>query len=347
MHPLNQSRPYPFNQWWIAAYASEVGREILGRSILGEQVILYRTEDGEAVALSGICPHRSFPLAQGILVGDAVQCPYHGFTFDGKGSCIRVPSQTNIPSKSHLRHYPSVERGGIIWIWTGDKELADADLIPPVESMGLDNKDWAADVSPMVTINGRYTLLIDNLLDLSHVSFIHSDTIPGGTFVAQIPTEIVETERSVNIQRIGRGIPPNPLLQAQFPDYHGAADQHFDAEYFGASFIRTGGDIYPAGGSVPLGTQNFIHGITPATAHSVHYFVITTRNFGIDNKVLSDGNLTMSDRIQPQDIAALEAVETTLQQMPMPPQETSCRADTGALKVRRRLAQQIAKENSV
>lgn len=100
MHPLNQAQPYPFNQWWIAAYAADVGREILSRNILAQQVIMYRTEEGEAVVLAGVCPHRSFPLAQGLLVGDAVQCPYHGFTLDQKGTCVRVPSQTSSPSKS-------------------------------------------------------------------------------------------------------------------------------------------------------------------------------------------------------------------------------------------------------
>jgi vanillate O-demethylase monooxygenase subunit len=344
MHPLNQAQPYPFEQWWIAAYSGEIGREILGRTILGLPVILFRTEAGQVSALSGVCPHRSYPLALGKLEADTVQCPYHGFTFDPSGRCVRVPSQASIPARSDLRRYPCVERGGLVWIWTGAAARADDGLIPPIEAMGLGNPEWVADVSPMVTIEGRYTLLIDNLLDLSHASFIHSDTIPGGGAIAAIPAEIVETEASLNVRRLGRGLPNNPLLRKQFPGHDGPVDQRFDAEYFGPNLIRTGGAIHSAGAAAPIGTQNFIHGITPATPTKVHYFVVTTRDFGIDNPELSAINLAMGDRIQPQDIAAIEAIERNLQVLPAPPSEASCRVDTGALKIRHRLAAQIAAE---
>jgi vanillate O-demethylase monooxygenase subunit len=345
VHPLNQAEPYPSREWWIAAYADEVGRQILGRTILGQPLILFRTEAGEAAALSGVCPHRSYPLALATLAGDTVQCPYHGFTFAASGACVRVPSQSSIPARSELRLYPCVERGGLVWVWTG-VEGADPDLIPPIEAMGLGRADWVADLSPMVTIEGRYTLLIDNLLDLSHASFIHADTIPGGGAIAAIPAEIVETPSSLNVRRVGRGLPANPLLRRQFPGHDGAVDQHFDAEYYGPNLIRTGGAIYPAGSEIPLGTQNFIHGITPAGPHKVHYFVVTTRDFGLDDPELSAINLAMGDRIQPQDIRAIEAIERNLQSLPAPPSEASCRVDTGALKVRHRLAAQIAAEQT-
>ncbi len=108
MHPLKVDQPYPYNCWWVAAYSSEVTRDILGQTILGERVIFYRTEAGEAVALAGICPHRSFPLANSWLVGDAVQCGYHGFMFDQQGTCTFVPSQPDagVPTNSNLRRYP-------------------------------------------------------------------------------------------------------------------------------------------------------------------------------------------------------------------------------------------------
>lgn len=344
MHPLNQKQPWPRQQWWIAAWSSEVTRDLLGRTILGEPLVLYRTADGSPAALSGVCPHRSFPLAQGRLVGDAVQCPYHGFTFDAAGTCVRVPSQAGVPDRSRLRRYPTVERGGAVWVWTGDPDGADPVAVPDVLSMGMGAPGWASDVSPMVTIKGRYTLLIDNLMDLSHASFIHADTIPGADYIATIPAEMVDGESSFIVRRVGR-IPPNPLVRKQFPKHEGGVEQHFDAEYHAPALIRTGGDIRTEAGE-PLGTQNFIHGITPETAHSVHYFVVTTRNFAIDDVGLSAGNLAMGDRIQPQDIAAIEAVEKTLQSLDAAPTEVSCRADTGALKVRHRLARQIAAEQS-
>lgn len=100
MHPLNPSPAISVHPVVDSCLCSGCGREILSRNILAQQVIMYRTEEGEAVVLAGVCPHRSFLLAQGLLVGDAVQCLYNGFTFDQKGTCVRVPSQTTSPSKS-------------------------------------------------------------------------------------------------------------------------------------------------------------------------------------------------------------------------------------------------------
>lgn len=344
MHPLNQHRPWPLDQWWIAAFSGEVTEGLLARTILGQPLVLYRTAGGEPTALSGVCPHRSFPLAQAIRDGDTIQCPYHGFTFDAGGACVRVPSQAGVPDRSRLRHYPTVELGGAVWVWTGDPARADPATIPDVTAMGMGAPGWASDVSPMVTIRGRYTLLIDNLMDLSHASFIHADTIPGAGFIASIPAEMVDGAESFTVRRVGQAIPPNPLTRRQFPHHDGPVDQHFDAEYVAPALIRTGGAIRVAGSDETLGTQNFIHGITPETAHSVHYFVVTTRDFAINDAELSAGNLAMGDRIQPQDIAAIEAIERTLAVLPEAPAEVSCRADTGALKVRHRLARQIAAE---
>ena len=341
MYPLNIDKPYPLNHWWVGAYAQEVGRSLLGRDILGERVLFYRTDSGEPIALSGICPHRAFPLEKGRIVGDAVQCGYHGFTFAKDGVCILVPSQTGIPQKASLRRYPTVERAGLVWIWTGEVALADAAHIPDVEAMGLGNPAWSVEQHPPATVNARFTLLLENLLDLSHVTFIHAKTIPGGKEVASIPVTLEETESSLTVKRKGKNLPLNPLIQMQFPQQDGPVDQDFDAEYLGPGLIRTGGAISDAASGRQLGTQNFIHMITPASPTRLHYFVNTARNFGLDNRTLADVNLGMGTHIQPEDIEAIEAIETVLQSGFTIPQEISARIDNGALKVRRRLEAQI------
>lgn len=345
MHPLKVQQPYPFEQWWCAAYSSELGHRLLGRTILGERIILYRTEAGEPCVLSGVCPHRSYPLEHGRLEGDAVVCGYHGFTFEKGGACIKVPNQPGVPTNSGLRRYPVVERGGLVWIWTGDPARAIPDLLPDYDAIGL-APGWAMEQSPRVTVAGRYTLLIDNLLDLGHASFIHADTIPGGDAVAMIPVSLLETEKSITVERVGRALPANPFIKLQFPEHEGAVDQHFDAEYFAPSVIRTGGATYPAGSTRPLGTQNFLHFITPETPTSTHYFVVTTRNFAQTNQALSQMILDMGTRIQPQDEKAIALIEQVLQSVADPVREVSARVDTGALKVRRRLEAQINAEAS-
>lgn len=344
MHPLKVEQPYPYEQWWIVAYSSEVSRAILGRSILGERIILYRTEQGEAVALSGICPHRSFPLEKSRLVDDNVQCGYHGFTFGKDGGCMLVPSQSGIPTNSSLRRYPVQERGNLIWIWTGEEDNADPALLPDLAAIGIGNPDWTFEEHPLMTIKGRYTLLIDNLMDLSHASYIHEDSIPGSDAIVRIPAELIDIEKSLNVVRCGKSLPLNPYISLQFPDQQEKIDQHFDAEFFGPALIRTGGTTYDSATGEELGTLNFIHGITPEGPNSVHYFVVTARNFGPDNHVLSKMNLDMGTHIQPQDKVAIEAVEQVLQTATRPVREISARVDNGALKARLRIERQIKAE---
>lgn len=344
MYPLDVTQPYPRNQWWVAAYASELTRDLLSRDILGEPVIMYRTQAGAAVALAGICPHRAYPLSKGCVVDDAVQCGYHGFQFAADGACRKVPSQTGVPQNARLRSYPVVERGGLIWIWTGALELANADLIPDVASIGLGRDDWAVEQHPLATVDARYTLLIENLLDLSHVTFIHDKTIPGGEKVAAILVSVVETQASLTVQRRGENLPLNPLLKTQFPEQDGPVHQHFDAEYLGPCMIRTGGAMYDAATGALLGIQNYIHMMTPASPTRLHYFVNTARNFGIDKPHLGEMQLGMGSRIQPEDIDVIEAIERVLQSGATMPREVSARVDNGALKVRRRLEAQIRDE---
>jgi phenylpropionate dioxygenase-like ring-hydroxylating dioxygenase large terminal subunit len=348
IYPLNQAQPYAFEQWWIGAYSQEVGRSLLPRKILDQPLVFYRTQSGEAVALGGLCPHRLYPLVRGSLQGDAVQCGYHGFTFDQRGRCTRIPSQNSVPPNYSVRRYPTIERGGLVWVWTGKEEQADPALLQDLESIGLGTPAWGVEQHPWVTIKARYQLLIDNLIDLSHISFIHATTIPGGGAVVHIPYQLLDTKRSLNVRRLGKGLPNNPLMQFLFPEHQGPIDQHFDAELFGPHLIRTGGTIYaPASNGGPateLGTTNFIHGITPETPTSVHYYVMTARNFRVAEPAISGANLVMGTKIQPEDIAVLEAIEANVDRFADTRRELSCEADAGAIHVRHRLAAQIRAE---
>lgn len=346
MYPLTTTQHYPRNQWWVAAYSAEVGEALMMREILGERVLLYRTKAGEAVAMSAICPHRAYPLEQGQRVGDAVQCGYHGFTFGPDGTCLRVPSQSGVPQKSSLRRYPVVETAGLVWVWTGDVDMASSAQLPDLGAMGLGRNDWAVEQHALVTINARYTLLIENLLDLSHVSFIHATTIPGGEMVASIPVSVEETAQSITVVRKGQNLPANPLIKMQFPGQEDPVNQDFDAEYISPALVRTGGAMSDAASGRPLGTQNYIHLITPASPTRVHYFVNTARDFAVNNPALGQMQIAMGAKIQPEDIAAIEAIELVLQSDATLPTEISARVDNGALKVRRRLEMQIKSEQA-
>src|SRR5262245_41092686 len=96
------------NAWYVAAMSSELTRGLLARKLLNEPVVMYRTEAGEAVVLEDYCPHRLLPLSVGRLVGDLVQCGYHGMEFDPQGKCVRIPGEELSGRDVRVRRYPVI-----------------------------------------------------------------------------------------------------------------------------------------------------------------------------------------------------------------------------------------------
>src|SRR3954465_14003478 len=142
------------NQWYVAAYSGEIGRELLGRTILGEPIVFYRSEaDGAVLASAAPCVHRRFPLSESRLDGDTSVCGYHGFTYDTTGACVSVPGQKRIPRTARVAAYPVAELDSFVWVWIGDPALADEKLIP--RAPHLDAPGWTS-VSGMEPIDGDY-----------------------------------------------------------------------------------------------------------------------------------------------------------------------------------------------
>ena len=145
------------NCWYVAALSDEVGRTPLARKLLGVDVVLYRTEGGEPVAMRNRCPHRSFPLARGKLVGDRLICGYHGMEFEPDGVCAHMPALSSTPSTVTVRTFPTADRGPLTWIWMGSPDLADEGLIP--------DTSWLADPGRSPTlIAGGAVIIVDDIV---------------------------------------------------------------------------------------------------------------------------------------------------------------------------------------
>src|SRR5262245_36951023 len=129
------------NCWQVIAFANEIGGTPLARTVCNEPIVLFRIQSGEAVALADRCPHRLAPLSLGRVVGEQIQCGYHGLCFDTEGHCVRVPGQDSVPRQAKARNYPLVERHSLAWIWLGDEALADPARIPDVH--WCDDPGWA------------------------------------------------------------------------------------------------------------------------------------------------------------------------------------------------------------
>jgi vanillate O-demethylase monooxygenase subunit len=168
--------PLVRNAWYVVAARHEFDRTLKQRWILGEPVCFYETTDGRPVVVDDRCAHRRFPLSRSILNDDdSIQCKYHGYTFGSDGRCTLIPGGAD-PSPVGIRRYPAVQRGPFVWIWTGDNpEAADEDLIPFPD----DEIDEVGDFAQGYYFNeGNYSLVHDNLLDLTHLNYLHG--IPSG-----------------------------------------------------------------------------------------------------------------------------------------------------------------------
>lgn len=164
---------YLLNCWYVAALSDELGGNPLGRIYLDTKVVLFRDDAGVAHALSDRCPHRFVPLSAGRVVGGALECPYHGLRFDGTGACAHNP-QGEIPRQAAVRSYPLIEKHSLLWIWMGDAAAADEQLVPDFSCNDRDENYFAG---KYVHLAVNYQNAADNILDLSHVDFVHRDSL--------------------------------------------------------------------------------------------------------------------------------------------------------------------------
>jgi vanillate O-demethylase monooxygenase subunit len=165
---------YLRNAWQVAAWANEVEPgKMLARTLLEEPLVIYRDDLGRPRALSDRCPHRFAPLSMGSVCdgGASVQCPYHGLRFDGSGVCVHNPhGDGKIPQAATVKTYPLVERDSALWIWMGDPDRADPATIA---QFGFnDPAQWAVGTGTML-IDAPLEVETDNILDLSHIEFMH------------------------------------------------------------------------------------------------------------------------------------------------------------------------------
>ena len=201
------------NTWYVAAWADEVGTALLPRRLLDQPVVLYRTANGKAMALADRCPHRFAPLSMGRLVDDVIECAYHGLRFDRSGACTFSPHGNGmIPPKARVRSFLLIERHALLWIWMGDIEAADPDLIP--EFAFLEDSSYQ-NVKGYTLADGHFELMTDNIMDLGHIEFLHPGLL-GSEAVRKAQTEVLQTGSTVYSNRRTSSEVLPPVLQAWY-----------------------------------------------------------------------------------------------------------------------------------
>ncbi|HWD96486.1 MAG TPA: aromatic ring-hydroxylating dioxygenase subunit alpha [Acidimicrobiales bacterium] len=328
------------DHWYVAALSSEVSSRPLSRQILGEHVALYRTESGVAVALADRCPHRGYPLSLGTVVGETLVCGYHGFTFDCEGVCVEVPGQDRIPGRADARRYALVEQGPWIWIWTGH-HVPDYDKLPSVSCM-TDTEGWTS-IAGMATIDARFDFLVDNLLDLSHETYLHRGSI-GTPEVSTTPIE-VESDDDEGVVRVYRHMNAVecPPFYSRTTGLEGSVDRWQDIEYFPPAFYQLHSRIAPVGEPPhPDGQDDhafhmeIFYGLTPASSGRVHDFWALSRDFCRNDSDVDDFLMKMQTTVVQEDVDALNVLERRARE-DVEPTEVSIKIDKGGLAARRLL----------
>jgi phenylpropionate dioxygenase-like ring-hydroxylating dioxygenase large terminal subunit len=333
--------PFALDQWYVAAYTREVAHEILPRTICGESLVLWRTGAGDVVATTDRCIHRRFPLSQppSRLVGDTLVCGYHGFSYGPDGGCVAVPGQTRVPRTARLRSYPVVEQDSFVWVWIGNGDEADAGTIP--RAPWLDSPGYQV-VSGMEVLDARSSLLIDNLLDLSHESYLHGGYI-GTPEVAETPIT-TEVDEDAGIVYVSRHIDDAecPPFYANSTGIVGRITRWQDIEFHAPCLYLLHSRIAPVGvlpapdGTDPQGCHaEVVYAITPSTETTTYDFWAVARDFAREDQEVSTYLHDSNRAVVMQDVVALNVLEVVIATEPSGYQELSINIDTGGLAARR------------
>jgi len=261
------------NCWYVAAWEHELLDErLLQRTILNESILFFRTSDGQVVALDNKCCHRHAPLSLGRREGDCIRCMYHGLKYDRHGRCVEIPGQTAIPRQMRVRSYPVVQSKRWVWIWMGDPAKADAALIP--DTFSLQHPDWRMKPG-YLQFQANHLLISDNLLDFSHLSYVHEGTLGGSLDIAQTRPTMERLERGVRVRREMSKITPAPYHQ-RLAQFSGPVDRWFVYDYLIPGVLLMESGVRPADLRLRERekTLNFhsCQALTPETATATHYF---------------------------------------------------------------------------
>jgi len=331
---------YLYDAWYVAAWDHELGGAPLARTLLGMPLVLYRAGDGRAVALDDRCCHRRAPLSKGKVVGNDIQCGYHGLQFDPGGACVRVPSQSTVPPGARVRSYPVIERNRWVWVWMGDPTAADASQIPDL--FWHDSPAWVA-VTDRFHVKASYQNLIDIQLDQTHSRYVHPTSLGNDGAVAT-PPKVRRDDRTVRCERLMPNADPPPIW-AKIGDFTGNVDHWIKWVYYPPAAISFDVGVYNVGTGAFEG--NLTHGIsvrnshscTPETATTTHHFWVAARNFKLDDPEVHRAIGAIRNTFL-EDVAIVEATEQRIADDPAAP-TIDVNADHPTIQARRLLARLI------
>lgn len=341
--------PYLMNAWYAAALSREVdATELFHRKILDTAVLIYRKADGTPVAMVDRCPHRFAPLHLGKREGDEIVCIYHALKFDCNGKCTHNPHGNGlIPKAAQVRTFPLEERYGFIWIWMGD-EPADHARLPDFGEL-TSGPETAVGFTYM-HCKANYEIIIDNVMDLSHIDHVHGEIITTRGQLSPLIPKVQETARTVSSRWEWKQTPAMLIFANFLADPSAEARHFFDITWSPPANIQLSVGAIQGPGALDLNDtvgQYDLHTATPETANTTHYFFATKRNHLVEDADYNQGKIqAMHAAFENEDGPIFEAVHSamgTTDFFSLDPVLLS--SDVGPVKVRKALKRMIDQES--
>jgi vanillate O-demethylase monooxygenase subunit len=327
------------NAWYVIALSEEVTREPMKRTVLGEDVVLYRKLDGGIAALDDRCAHRAYPLSEGRLIGDNIQCGYHGFEYNCAGVCVKVPAQERIPERALVQTFPVVESHRWVWIWLGDPDKAAATPVP--DTHWMTDPAWDR-VTHLRLFRSSANLIHDNLLDLTHESFLHQSTI-GDEAVYENGITVEVDGDVVSVDRWMPECHPSPLFEKTTGLT--IVDRWHTTEFQLPSLhVIHAGVVEPGGRREDGKLLEVLNAITPETETTAWYFYAFCRNFAVGDEGINALLKESLGDVLREDEDALALQQQRMERRPAALADVLIAQDAGVAKARRIMSRMLSAE---
>lgn len=334
------------NAWYVAAWADEVTADaLLNRIYLGTPVILYRTADGGLVAMEDRCCHRHAPLSKGRLEGDDIRCMYHGLKFAPSGKCTEIPGEEKVPPQMKVATFPVAERDSLVWIWLGDPALANEGDI--VHCPRLTEPGWRHQQG-YLRYDTDYRLIVDNLLDLTHLAYVHAGTIGQGV-AGRVRPDVAAADHGLHIRHVWENDDPSPH-HVRAGGFSGKIDRwnSYDWHLRGNLMVMDTG-VAAAGTGGPDGDRDgamliqHLSALTPETEHTTHYHFTSAYDFALDDDEIAAGFAASVVAAFHEDKDIIEAQQKVIDLEPSRPMMVAP-FDGALTQIRRRIAEIVEQE---